>query len=78
MTDYSAFFIATQQASRALVAVAPATIDALLRDLADATVANTEFLLAENAKDLARMPATDPRYDRLRLTPERLHPTACS
>jgi glutamate-5-semialdehyde dehydrogenase len=72
MTDYSAFFIATQQASRTLVAVAPATIDALLRDLADATVANTEFLLAENAKDLARMPATDPRYDRLRLTPERL------
>jgi glutamate-5-semialdehyde dehydrogenase len=72
MTDYSAFFVATQQASRALAAVAPAIIDALLRDLADATVAHTDFLLAENAKDLARMPATDPRYDRLRLTPERL------
>jgi len=69
MTDY---FIATQQASRALAAVAPATTDALLRDLADATVAQTDFLLAENAKDLARMPDTDPRYDRLRLTPERL------
>jgi glutamate-5-semialdehyde dehydrogenase len=70
MTEY---FVATQQASRALAAVAPATIDALLRALADATVAQTDFLLAENAKDLARMPATDPRYDRLRLTPERLH-----
>ncbi|RZK56211.1 MAG: glutamate-5-semialdehyde dehydrogenase [Hymenobacter sp.] len=72
MTDYTAYFAATQQASRALAAVAPATTDALLRDLAQATVAHTDFLLAENAKDLARMPATDPRYDRLRLTPERL------
>jgi glutamate-5-semialdehyde dehydrogenase len=72
MTDYTAYFAATQQASRALAAVAPDTIDALLRDLADATVAQTDFILAENAKDLAKMPASDPRYDRLRLTPERL------
>ncbi|RYY19002.1 MAG: glutamate-5-semialdehyde dehydrogenase [Cytophagaceae bacterium] len=72
MTDYTALFRATQQASRALAAVAPATIDALLRDLAAATVAQTAFLLAENAKDLTQMPATDPRHDRLRLTPERL------
>ena len=76
MTDYSAIFAATQRASRALAAVAPATTDALLRDLADATVAHTEFLLTENAHDLARMPATDPRYDRLRLTPERLQSIA--
>lgn len=72
MTDFTDLFSATRQASRALATVAPATIDALLRDLADATVAHTDFLLAENAQDLARMPATDPRYDRLRLTPERL------
>jgi glutamate-5-semialdehyde dehydrogenase len=72
MTDYTDYFVATQQASRALAAVAPATINALLRALADATVAQTDFILAENAKDLARMPATDPRHDRLRLTPERL------
>ncbi len=76
MTDYSAYFAATRQASRALAAVAPATIDALLRALADATVAQTDFILAENAKDLARMPDTDPRHDRLRLTPERLHAIA--
>jgi len=76
MTDYTEYFVATQQASRTLAAVAPATIDALLRALADATVAQTDFILAENAKDLARMPATDPRYDRLRLTPERLQSIA--
>jgi len=72
MSAYSAYFTATQQASRALAAVAPATIEAVLRDLADALLAHTDFVLAENARDLARMPATDPRYDRLRLTPERL------
>ncbi len=76
MTDYTAYFAATQQASRALAAVAPATTDALLRALADATVAQTDFILAENAKDLAQMPATDPRHDRLRLTPERLQAIA--
>lgn len=65
-------FEATRQASRELATVPSAAIDALLRDLADATVAETDFLLAENARDLARMPETDPRHDRLRLTPERL------
>jgi glutamate-5-semialdehyde dehydrogenase len=76
MTDYTDYFAATQQASRALAAVAPATIDALLCDLADATVTQTDFILAENAQDLAKMPATDPRHDRLRLTPERLQAIA--
>jgi glutamate-5-semialdehyde dehydrogenase len=73
MSAYSAFFLATQRASRALATVVPATIDAVLRDLADALLAHTDFVLAENAKDLARMPTADPRHDRLRLTPERLH-----
>jgi len=72
MTDYTAYFRAAQQASRRLATVPPATIDATLRDLADALLAHTDFVLAENAKDLARLPTTDPRYDRLRLTPERL------
>ena len=72
MSDYSAFFTAAQQASRALAAVAPAAIDAVLRDLADALLAHADFVLAENAKDLAQLPTTDPRHDRLRLTPERL------
>lgn len=74
--DFRPLFDATRQASRTLAAVAPATADALLRALADAAVAATPALLAENAKDLARMPATDPRYDRLRLTPERIQAIA--
>jgi glutamate-5-semialdehyde dehydrogenase len=72
MSAYTDFFRAAQQASRALATVAPTTTDAMLRDLADALLAHTDFVLAENAKDLARMPTADPRHDRLRLTPERL------
>jgi len=70
--DLRSLFEATRQASRELAAFPPAATDALLRDLADAIVAETPFLLAENARDLARLPETDPRHDRLRLTPERL------
>ncbi|MGI4739150.1 MAG: glutamate-5-semialdehyde dehydrogenase [Janthinobacterium lividum] len=72
MNDFSAFFVATQRASRALATVPAATTDAFLRDLADALLAHTDAVLAANAQDLARMPDTDPRHDRLRLTPERL------
>lgn len=70
--DLSPQFEATRQASRELAACSPAAIAALLRELADATVAATDFLLTENARDLARMPETNPNHDRLRLTPERL------
>nr|WP_213017961.1 glutamate-5-semialdehyde dehydrogenase [Hymenobacter negativus] len=65
-------FQAAQQASRELAAFGPAATDALLRDLATAIVAETDFLLVENARDLALMPETNPNHDRLRLTAERL------
>ena len=32
----------------------------------------TDFILAENRKDLNRMDTSNPKYDRLMLTPERL------
>ena len=69
MTD---LFQAAQRASRALAAVPAATTDALLRALADALLARADFLLRANTQDLARLPAADPRHDRLRLTPARL------
>jgi glutamate-5-semialdehyde dehydrogenase len=72
--DLTPLFQAAQQASRELAAFGPAATDALLRDLAEATVAETDFLLAENAKDLALMPETN--HDRLRLTAERLQSMA--
>ena len=69
MTD---LFLAAQRASRALALVPATATDALLRDLADALLTHAAPVLAANAQDLARLPATDPRHDRLRLTPERL------
>ena len=44
----------------------------VLSDLALALVENTENILQENAKDLAKMPVEDPKYDRLKLTTDRI------
>ncbi|HVW94970.1 MAG TPA: glutamate-5-semialdehyde dehydrogenase [Mucilaginibacter sp.] len=47
-------------------------INMLLHKLADAAVSETDYLLEENGKDLARMDMKDPKYDRLKLTRERI------
>jgi glutamate-5-semialdehyde dehydrogenase len=51
-------------------------IDAVLTDLADATEQAVDCLLQANAEDLRRMDESDPRYDRLRLTEDRLRDIA--
>ncbi|MEL7159264.1 MAG: glutamate-5-semialdehyde dehydrogenase [Bacteroidota bacterium] len=51
-------------------------LNACLRTLADLTEVNVTDLLAANALDLARMDPTNPKYDRLLLTEERLHAIA--
>lgn len=48
----------------------------LLLDLADATEAHISDLLVANANDLSRMDKDNPLYDRLQLTPQRLHDIA--
>ncbi|WP_167855578.1 glutamate-5-semialdehyde dehydrogenase [Hymenobacter fodinae] len=65
-------FRATQVASRTLGQVSTETIRAVLLDVAAAAIAETPFILAENEKDLARMNLHDPKYDRLRLTADRV------
>ncbi|MGV3587539.1 MAG: glutamate-5-semialdehyde dehydrogenase [Adhaeribacter sp.] len=70
--DLQPIFQNTQKASRGLGLLAPEKVNAVLQDLADAAVAQTSFLLSENEKDLARMDPTDPKYDRLKLTANRL------
>ncbi len=62
----------TKGASACLSDVSEAQRNALLLALADALEASEEGLLAANAKDLARMERSNPLYDRLLLTPERL------
>lgn len=65
-------FIAVQAASRKLALLSNEMINQILNAVADAAIAETPFILSENAKDLARMDKKDPKYDRLKLTAERL------
>ncbi len=62
----------TLQASRSLLQIPEATVRNALEMLASATCRETEFLLEENRKDLERMNPDDPKYDRLKLTEDRL------
>lgn len=59
-------------ASRHLASLGAETINSLLVDMADAVERSTEAILAANAHDLERMDPADPKYDRLRLTAERI------
>jgi glutamate-5-semialdehyde dehydrogenase len=70
--SYSIYFERTKKASRNLGLLNQDVINFVLRDLADAAIAQTEFLLQENKKDLSRMSFEDPKYDRLKLTAERI------
>lgn len=63
-------------ASRSLNLVNDATLNAVLLTLADETIAQSEALLIENAKDLALMERSNAMYDRLLLTQERLESIA--
>ena len=61
-------FTAVQAASRKLALLDDQTINRILNAVADAAIAETPFILSENAKDLARMEQSNPKYDRLKLT----------
>jgi len=59
-------------ASRSLNLVVDETINQVLLALADEAVSQTEAILVENAKDLAIMDKSNPMFDRLLLTKERI------
>ncbi len=60
------------EASRQLNLLPTDKINRILCRVADAAVANTENILKANAEDLARMDKSNPKYDRLLLTAERI------
>jgi len=68
--NYTGYFENARTAGRKNIA--PAIINKVLQDLASAAVAQTDYLLAENKKDLDRMDHDDPKYDRLKLTVGRI------
>ena len=69
-------FEQVQEASRELVMLENDRINEILLAVADEAVVQTDYILAENAKDLARMDEADPKYDRLKLTAARLQDIA--
>ena len=71
-TNLNETFAAVQVASRELALLNDDIINQILNAVADAAIAKAPFILAENEKDLARMDKNDPKYDRLKLTKERL------
>ena len=65
-------FRKVRQASRELVAISTEQVNVVLKDLAALAVERIPQLLLENKKDLDRMDKTDPKYDRLLLSEDRI------
>ena len=61
-----------RQASRALPLLEEERINEVLRAVSEMILNRTDVLLEANAEDLRRMNPSDPKYDRLKLTPDRL------
>ena len=72
MTDVRKMLAAAAKAAGCMCDIDDATVNAVLNDLSAALVADTDFILAENARDLARMDSSNFKYDRLKLTAERI------
>lgn len=68
--DCKPLFISALEASREYIP--PDIVNRTLLELADATEAEIAYIISENEKDLAAMDQSDPRFDRLKLTPERI------
>jgi glutamate-5-semialdehyde dehydrogenase len=68
--NYQDIFSKAREASLAFAE--QARIDSLLKYLADQLEKNTDLLLAANRDDLAKMNPSDPKYDRLKLTSDRI------
>ena len=75
-TNLNKTFAAVRAASRELALLSDDIINQILNAVADAAINETSLILAENEKDLARMDVKDPKYDRLKLTEERLRSIA--
>lgn len=73
---YTDRFRLARQAARTLGLVSPERITAVIHAVADAATARMSDILDANAADLARMDPADPRYDRLKLTPDRMRAIA--
>ncbi|RVU03111.1 glutamate-5-semialdehyde dehydrogenase [Mucilaginibacter limnophilus] len=70
--SYIHYFEEAVAAGRDITKLTDAQINKVLLEVAEAAIIQTDRLLAENQKDLDRMDAADPKYDRLKLTDDRI------
>lgn len=70
---YKSIFEKVRNASKTLLSLDEAEINLLLNAIADEADSQQDKILAANAIDLAKMEITNPKYDRLKLTPQRLN-----
>ena len=66
------YLLDARSATRGLLKLSDGEINAVLLDTADALVSATYEILDANSLDLSRMDPDNPKYDRLKLTPERI------
>jgi glutamate-5-semialdehyde dehydrogenase len=74
--DCTPLFINAKRASRTLNVLDRDTINQILLKVAEMAVENAQYISNENKKDLALMEESDPRYDRLILTADRIQGVA--
>jgi glutamate-5-semialdehyde dehydrogenase len=74
--DCTPLFSNAKKACRSLNVLERDIVTSALLSVADVAIAKTEDILSENRKDLDQMEASDPRYDRLTLTAERIRTIA--
>ncbi|MDR3340691.1 MAG: glutamate-5-semialdehyde dehydrogenase [Candidatus Symbiothrix sp.] len=72
MAFYSEYFEKAKEAGAFLVALSDEKINEILLSVGAKIIEKTDYILSENKKDLDRMSPADPKYDRLKLTPERI------
>jgi glutamate-5-semialdehyde dehydrogenase len=71
--DCTQVFKNAKTASQALNLIGAETINRVLLMVTDSAVSNSEAILSANKKDLDLMNISDPNYDRLKLTHERIN-----
>jgi len=70
--DYQIYFEKAQKAAGTLSYLSDEKISRILFSIGGSVTRETNYILSENQKDLDRMDISDPKYDRLKLTKERI------
>lgn len=70
--EFEYIFNKVKAASRELAVLKEEKVNAILRDLSDEIVKRQDSILAANKEDLSQIDPSNPMYDRLKLTSERI------